>query len=363
MKLSTSSNIVFDRPEGPFFHMDRMMRYAKEAGFDTLDISFYDWALPGSPFLTDEWKKWIDQVAEEKERLGMRFGQSHAYTYNFLSPALTPEERKHHEELTLRSIECCYILGSRLCVTHPLTLRSIECCYILGSRLCVTHPDTVYDSPRPMAVSEEKNAEYFRELLDKTARFDMAFAVENMCDITIAPKRKFGAYPEELVNLAKRVGDSRFGICWDARFDMAFAVENMCDITIAPKRKFGAYPEELVNLAKRVGDSRFGICWDFEHGDIMQQNQRDALRLIGSYLYATHVSDTHSATDPDLMHVLPLMGTVDWKEAVQTLREIGYEGYFSFEVNNYGRYFPECLLPEALRLMYHVGEYLLSQTV
>ena len=66
MKLSTSSNIVFDRPEGPFFHMDRMMRYAKEAGFDTLDISFYDWALPGSPFLTDEWKKWIDQVAEEK---------------------------------------------------------------------------------------------------------------------------------------------------------------------------------------------------------------------------------------------------------------------------------------------------------
>lgn len=295
MKLSTSSNIVFDRPEGPFFHMDRMMRYAKEAGFDTLDISFYDWALPGSPFLTDEWKKWIDQVAEEKERLGMRFGQSHAYTYNFLSPALTPEERKHHEELTLRSIECCYILGSRLCVTHP---------------------DTVYDSPRPMAVSEEKNAEYFRELLEKTARFDMAFAVENMCDITIAPKREFGAYPEE-----------------------------------------------LVNLAKRVGDSRFGICWDFEHGDIMQQNQRDALRLIGSYLYATHVSDTHSATDPDLMHVLPLMGTVDWKEAVQTLREIGYEGYFSFEVNNYGRYFPECLLPEALRLMYHVGEYLLSQTV
>lgn len=59
-----------------------------------------------------------------------------------------------------------------------------------------------------MAVSEEKNAEYFRELLEKTARFDMAFAVENMCDITIAPKRKFGAYPEELVNLAKRVGDS-----------------------------------------------------------------------------------------------------------------------------------------------------------
>ena len=83
MKLSTSSNIVFDRPEGPFFHMDRMMRYAKEAGFDTLDISFYDWALPGSPFLTDEWKNGLIRWQRKKSALGMRFGQSHAYTYKF----------------------------------------------------------------------------------------------------------------------------------------------------------------------------------------------------------------------------------------------------------------------------------------
>ena len=45
---------------------------------------------------------------------------------------------------------------------------------------------------------------------------------------------------------------------------------------------------------------------------------------------------------------------------MKALKEIGYQGYFSFEVNNYGRYFPECLLPEALRLMYHVGEYLMK---
>ena len=136
MKLSTSSNIVFDRPDGSAVSMERMMRYAKEAGFDTLDISFYDWSLPGSPFLEDGWRAWIDQVAEEKERLGMKFGQCHAYTYNFLDPSLTAEERGRHEELVLRSIECCYIVGSRLCVTHP---------------------DTDYNASRLMAVSEEKN--------------------------------------------------------------------------------------------------------------------------------------------------------------------------------------------------------------
>lgn len=292
MKLSTSSNIVFDRPDGSAVSMERMMRYAKEAGFDTLDISFYDWSLPGSPFLEDGWRAWIDQVAEEKERLGMKFGQCHAYTYNFLDPSLTAEERGRHEELVLRSIECCYIVGSRLCVTHP---------------------DTDYNASRLMAVSEEKNAAYFRQLLEKTASFEMSLAVENMCDITIAPRRKYGAYPEE-----------------------------------------------LVSLAEKINDSRFGICWDFEHADIMQQNQRESLRLIEKYLYATHVSDTHSATDPDLMHVLPLTGTIRWEEVMKALKEIGYQGYFSFEVNNYGRYFPECLLPEALRLMYHVGEYLMK---
>ena len=65
-------------------------------------------------------------------------------------------------------------------------------------------------------------------------------------------------------------------------------------------------------------------------------------------------------TDPDLMHVLPLFGTVDWKTAVETLKEIGYEGYFSFEVNNYGNYFPDRLLPTALKLAYEVGEYLMG---
>ena len=51
---------------------------------------------------------------------------------------------------------------------------------------------------------------------------------------------------------------------------------------------------------------------------------------------------------------------MDWKTAVETLKEIGYEGYFSFEVNNYGNYFPDRLLPTALKLAYEVGEYLMG---
>ena len=92
----------------------------------------------------------------------------------------------------------------------------------------------------------------------------------------------------------------------------------------------------------------------------MKQDQRQSLLYIGKHLKATHVSDTHSMTDPDLMHVMPLFGKVNWKEAVQTLREIGYTGYFSFETNNYGNYFPDELLPTALRLAREIGEYLMK---
>ena len=40
MKLSTSSNIVFDRPDGSFVPMERMMKYAKNAGVRWLERNF-----------------------------------------------------------------------------------------------------------------------------------------------------------------------------------------------------------------------------------------------------------------------------------------------------------------------------------
>lgn len=291
MKLSTSTNIVFERPDKSIMPMEDMMELAFVAGFDTFDISFYDWSLPHSPFLTDRWEKWLARIERKKDELGVSFGQCHAYTYNFCAP-MTAAERARHEELVERSIYCCAALGSPLCVTHP---------------------ETDFDSPALVKSSKEKNTAYFQELLRKTEKYPMAFAIENMCDYSIAPKRKYCATPEEMVDFV-------------TSFD----------------------------------DERMGICWDFEHADIMKQDQRQSLLYIGKHLKATHVSDTHSMTDPDLMHVMPLFGTVNWKEVVQTLREIGYTGYFSFEANNYGNYFPDELLPTALRLAREIGEYLMK---
>ncbi|GKU78051.1 sugar phosphate isomerase/epimerase [Paenibacillus sp. L3-i20] len=292
MKLATSSNIVCERPDGTVFPLERTLQLASAAGFNRFDISFYDWSLPHSPFLTDGWDRWIHSVADEAARLGVQFGQCHAYTYNFLNEKLTAEEHSRHQMLVERSLLCCALLGSTLCVTHPETDRT-------GANL--------------FATSKTKNLEYFKRLLEISTNYNMELAVENMSDFSIAPMRKYGATAEE-----------------------------------------------LVDFVDTFNDSRMGICWDFEHADIMQADQRQSLLYIGNRLKATHVSDTHSATDHELMHIMPLFGTVDWQQAVRTLKEINYRGDFCFEAHNYANRLPDELLPTAVKLSFEIGQYLMS---
>nr|WP_307989705.1 sugar phosphate isomerase/epimerase family protein [uncultured Niameybacter sp.] len=292
MKLATSSNIVCERPSGEVFTLEKTLQLASAAGFDRFDISFYDWSLPHSPFITDKWEEWIYSVANEAAKLGVTFGQCHAYTFNFLNHRLSEEEYKRHQELVERSLRCCAIVGSKLCVSHP---------------------DTDFTSNTLVKTSREKNIEYFKALLEVSTKYDMELAVENMVDIGIAPHRKFGVTTEE-----------------------------------------------LVDFVEAFNDKRMGICWDFEHADIMQQDQVKSLLHIAPYLKATHVSDTHSAFDHDLMHVMPLFGKVDWKAVVRTLKQIDYKGDFCFEAHNYANRLPDELIPTALKLSYEIGQYLMK---
>lgn len=292
MRLATSTNIASERPDRENLSLQETMGLASQAGFDRFDLCFYDWSGPASPFTGDGWERWIYPVAEEAQRLGVTFGQCHAYTYDFLRPSYTPEERERHEMLLRRSLKCCAILGSAVCVVHP---------------------DTDGTSARPAAASREKNMEYFKRLMDDAVRLNMDLAIENMCDYSVAPHRKFFVTPEE-----------------------------------------------IVDFVDDFGDSRLGICWDFEHGDIQEINQPEALRMFGRRLKATHVSDTASKTYEPLMHIMPYFGFTRWEEIMPVLREIDYQGDFSYEAHNYAKRMPEALLPAALRFSYEIGQYLMS---
>lgn len=293
MRLGTSTNLLFERPDKSRASLAETLQRVSEAGFRVFDLNFYDWSLPGSIFLTDQWEPWIHEAAAAAKGLGVEFGQCHAYFYNFLDPSMSEETRERH---------------------RVLQRRSLVCSSILGAHTCVLHPETDYTGMDMVKRSAEANKRFYDNIL-------------------------------ELAEPLK----------------LRIAIENMCDYGIAPKRKFCAYPEELMEFVDSFGSSRMGICWDFEHADIMQIDQPQAVRCMGKRLFATHVSDTYSRTDSKLMHVLPLTsGTIEWEPIIRALKEIGYQGDFCYEVHNYMNRLPDAVMPTALKLAYEIGEYLMQ---
>lgn len=292
MQLGTSTNLLCFRPDGSRLNLCRTLEILSDGGFKCFDLNFYDWSRKDSPFLTEAWEQWIEEAARTADRLGVTFGQCHGYFYDFLNPSMSDEEKIYHKMLQERSFEC---------------LRR------LGAHTCVLHPETDRNSMDLRKGSLQANLEYLKPAAEK------------------------------LVSMNIRL-----------------AIENMCDYQIAPKRKYCAYPDELMELVKSFKSGHVGVCWDFEHADIMRQNQTACLKYIGDALFATHVSDTHSGTDNTLMHVLPMTGNILWEEIMKTLAEIDYHGDFCYEAHNFLNRLPNEVIPEAISLAYAVGEYLMG---
>lgn len=195
MKLSTSTNLLFLRPDGRVFPLPEAMELMRDAGFIYQDLNFYDWCTTeGSPYMTEKWQEWLEGVLDAKDRLGVQYDQSHAYFFEFLSHELDSSEKERQQEQVLRSLFCCKQLGVKTAVVHPCT---------------------VYGTDHMVADSKEANIRYFNDLLEKTKDSNIVLAIENMVDLTMYPTRKYCAVPEELVDLVDSMNDPRIKICWD----------------------------------------------------------------------------------------------------------------------------------------------------
>lgn len=291
MILSTSTNLLCERPDGTMYTLEKTLKMCAEAGFKVFDMSFYEWSYPGMPFLNDKWEEWIHHIARLKEELGISFYQSHAYTYDFLNPKFdSAVQREQQEMLVFRSLECCWILGNKVVVVHP--------------------------SMNPVV------REDYREIWKKNI-----------------------VYLEKYLEYADKCG-------------MQLAVENMYQYSGNTENRFFSEPQEIACLIDSYGDDRLGVCWDFEHGVILKQDQPEAIRILGKRLKATHVSDAVSDVFEPYMHVLPFTGMLDWKPIMKALKEISYEGAFSFEAHNFAKKIPDKLIPTAMKFASEVGVYL-----
>lgn len=252
-----------------------------------MDISFLDYANFRAPFVTDAYRSWVEQALELAEAYGIRFGQAHAPFYDFFDESVPDREEK--DKMILRSIECAGRMGVKWIAIHAGTDRS---------------------SGAMRKNSLEKNLQYFLPIVE---------------------------YAE-----SQNVG---------------IAFENLWDLNIAPKKRYTAMVEDLVELVDAFHSDTVGICFDVEHAVISGLDPAKELAVIGSRLKSTHISD---CIDMAADHLLPFSGITHWQPVMQALHALQYEGDFAFEIHRYTQYMPDALVPGAIARAYEVGNYLLS---
>ena len=188
--------------------------------------------------------------------------------------------------------------------------RAIEAAHICGVKWMVFHPFQVEENNwYSHAKSLERNICIFREYAELCREKGVHIAIENM------------------------VGNKKRG------------------------RRYCSGEEELIELVDLLNDPIFGICWDFGHANLNGIDQVAALKKIGSRLHAVHVNDNRGEMDD---HFAPFMGTVPWMEIMKTIKEIKYDGDWTYEIFGFHNSLPDAMQEDALVYTLKLNRYMIS---
>lgn len=290
MRLSTSTriceSILWDK-KTLYYDSETTIRKIAAAGYQVIDMSFMTYTKGDRAMTQEDWQSWVARTWDVVQECNLEVSQAHAHAFN-PSGKLTEAELNWHEELICRSIIAAGMMRIPWLVIHPVFIM-----------------DDVWFSWRK---SLEDNLARYRRYGELAAKWNVGIAIENLH------------------------GSGRV-------------------------HRFGAGPEDLLELTDRLNDPHFGICWDTGHANLCGIDQEKALELIGGHLKATHIADNDGQTD---QHIAPFFGRIDWKTVVQTLKCIGYAGDFTYEIPNFGNGFDDGFHEEALIFSRRLGEYLLT---
>lgn len=138
-----------------------------------------------------------------------------------------------------------------------------------------------------------------------------------------------------------------------AAHHVGMAIENMGGSHVF------ADPKMLCRLIDEIGAQNVGACLDTGHANFSGYDAAECVRMIGHRLRATHINDNNAIGRDE--HLAPFMGTIQWTQVVQALRDIGYQHDFSFEIHNYTGKFPLRIQGDLVRFTCTLGNYLLSE--
>jgi sugar phosphate isomerase/epimerase len=281
--------------------VEEAIRRCKEAGFRSLDFNYWDYQEYVLGLTPEEEEAWARDIRLHAEHYGVRFTQMHG-----------PVHGRSFQDM---------VLGLNTDSFFELMKRSIRTAAILGVPWVVLHPgQSTIKGDEPYKDVVDFNCEYFKLLIPTLEETNVGIALENIFDRSSG----IGANDE--------LGHSR--------------------------RIYCAIPGELVELIDRLNHPLVGACWDTGHAHKQGLRQGDGIRMLGSRLKTLHIQDNNGIWD---QHLLPYQGTIDWNEVIEALKEIGYQGDFTYEAHNSIRMLPEELRDAGLVYSAQVARYLVEK--
>lgn len=98
-----------------------------------------------------------------------------------------------------------------------------------------------------------------------------------------------------------------------------------CIPEVLPRTCLGNTSKEMLEIAEGLDGLK--VVVDTNH--IMQEKESDCIRMLANRLIGLHVSDRDEINE---RHWIPGEGIVDFQEILAALEEIGYKGFFTYEV-------------------------------
>jgi len=131
------------------------------------------------------------------------------------------------------------------------------------------------------------------------------------------------------------------GVDWNRNFDDYVAALRLCaaaceqagvEMTIEPHpARYVANTDGALRLLEHVGSKALGINFDPSHTFPVGDFPNISVYRLGKSIKHCHVSDNDGVTN---VHWRPGMGKIDWTAMFQALKDVGYEGVISIELED-----------------------------
>lgn len=281
------------------FGDEKGIKILAEAGFQSIDFSMFYPVDKGLFAESDE------AVSEHFTKLRRYIDSLGLYVYQTHTPfpTYTADEAR---DAVIFEAERKALLASKL----------------LGARHAIVHPAIMRENRYGSLAAENKaiNVDFYSRLIPYLDEYDMKIAIENMFNYD--PVKK----------------------C-------------ICPTVCSSSVEMADYVDTMNSMCKN-GD-RFVSCLDVGHTNLSGDKPiGDMVRTLGGRLKALHIHDNYGVNDE---HTAPGFGNVNWKEFCTALKEIGYDGDFVFEADNFYAHFDDTLLPDASALLYKIGRNLVDK--